>query len=310
MIDITEVSKRYGSVRALDGVSLTIEDGETVGLLGTNGAGKTTLFRLIVGHSIPDEGAITVAGMTPSAGTAVRRRVGYLPESAGFPHSFTGREVLEFHARIRDVPGSDRDVRVADVLSTVGLTAAADRAVGGYSNGMRRRLGLATALVGRPRVLLLDEPTAGLDPRGVDAFNEAIARLDSEMEITTVFSSHRLPEVEAVCERVVVLHDGRVRADGRVDELRRSAGESVVIRARLGRTDGFDRLRDRLPRDLRSLERLDDRRLRLVCPRSAAFDVLSTLHAATVVESFEVKEPGLEDAFRQAIDHADEGVSA
>ena len=308
MIEINEVSKRFGDVQALDGVTLSIDDGETVGLLGTNGAGKTTLFRLIVGHMIPDAGEITVAGMTPADGTDVRRQVGYLPESSGFPPSLTGREVLDFHARIRTVPAAERADRVAEVLSTVGLLSAADRAVGGYSNGMRRRLGLATVLVGRPRVLLLDEPTGGLDPRGVDAFNEAVTRLNAEMDITTVFSSHRLPEVEAVCERVVMLHDGRLKADGRVDELRHDAGDTVAILARVAEPADLERIRDRVAGTATAMDRIDDRRLRLSCPSDAAFDVLTSLHEAAAVESFEVRAPGLEDAFRRAVDRQ-EGVT-
>lgn len=310
MIEITEVSKRYGTVEALEDVSLRIDGGATVGLLGTNGAGKTTLFRLIVGHDTPDTGSLTVAGMTPSAGPTVRRRVGYLPESAGFPSALTGREILDFHARIRDVPGGERSDRVTEVLSTVGLATAADRAVGGYSNGMRRRLGLATALVGRPQVLLLDEPTAGLDPRGVDAFNEAIARLNSEMDITIVFSSHRLAEVEQVCDRVIVLHEGRVRADGRVEDLRFAAGDSVTVDVRLSGSALVDSLTDDLPSGVDRFERVSDRRFRVTCGRAVAFDVLSALHTATDIESFEVREPGLEDAFRQALDRVGEEVSA
>lgn len=310
MIETTEVSKRYGDVEALDGVSVTIDDGATVGLLGTNGAGKTTLFRLIVGHDTPDSGTLTVAGMTPADGPRVRRRVGYLPESAGFPPALTGREVLDFHARVRDVPGGERADRVRDVLSTVGLATAADRAVGGYSNGMRRRLGLATALVGRPRVLLLDEPTAGLDPRGVDAFNEAIARLNSEMDITIVFSSHRLAEVEQVCDRVIVLHEGSVRADGPVDDLRFTAGDTVTIDVRFAGTTSVDSLSNRLPGAVDGLARVGDRRIRVTCPRSAAFDVLSRIHEGTEVDSFEVREPGLEEAFRNALDRPGEEVVA
>lgn len=310
MIDISHVSRRYGDVRALEDVSLTINDGETVGLLGTNGAGKTTLFRLIVGHDTPDKGTVSVAGITPSDGPEVRRRVGYLPESAGFPPALTGREVLEFHARVRDVPDGERNQRVADVLSTVGLTTAADRAVGGYSNGMRRRLGLATALVGRPHMLLLDEPTSGLDPRGVEAFNQAIARLNSEMDITIIFSSHRLTEVGEVCDRVIVLHEGQVRADGPVNDLRIGAGDTVTIDAHLEPTELIGPVADRLTGAVADMTRAGDSRLRITCNRAVAFDVLSMLHAEATVERFEVKEPGLEDVFKQALDRVEDGVIA
>jgi len=134
-IEISDVEKRYGTVTALDGVSLTVDRGETFGLVGRNGAGKTTLFKMLVGHATPDAGSVSVGGLSPTAGTALRERVGYLPEQAGFPPSFTGREVLGFHARVRDVPGDVRDQRVQRVLQTVGLADAADRHVGGTPTG-------------------------------------------------------------------------------------------------------------------------------------------------------------------------------
>jgi Cu-processing system ATP-binding protein len=228
-IDATNVTKRYGDVTALDGLSLSLSAGTTFGLLGTNGAGKTTLFKLLVGHVAPDDGTLEVAGRdVRTAGHAVRRIVGYLPEHAGFPANSTGREVLRFHAEMRGLPASDREPRVDEVLETVGLTAAADRRVAGYSNGMNRRLGLATALLPRPRILLLDEPTAGLDPLGVAAFHRIVRRLREESDLTVVLSSHVLAEVEALCETVAVLHDGRLRAVGDVDDLGRTDGERLV----------------------------------------------------------------------------------
>ncbi|MFC7196107.1 ABC transporter ATP-binding protein [Halosimplex aquaticum] len=163
MIEVTDVTKRYGDVAAVDGVSLSVPSGASLGLVGTNGAGKTTLFRLLVGHETPDSGTVRVAGVDPTGGTHVRERVGYLPEHAGFQPALTGAEVLGYYADMRGVEAADVDT----LLSVVGLGDAGDRRVGGYSNGMNRRLGLAVALLGDPDVLLLDEPTAGLDPAGV-----------------------------------------------------------------------------------------------------------------------------------------------
>ena len=155
-VAVDGVSKRYGDVVALDDVSLAVTEGTTYGLLGTNGAGKTTLFSLLVGHQHPDEGTLRVAGADPANGTDVRRRVGYLPESAGFPPSFTAREVLAFHADVRGVAASERQKRIAAVLETVGLADAADRRVGGYSKGMKRKLGLEKKILGKQTELLLD----------------------------------------------------------------------------------------------------------------------------------------------------------
>ncbi|WP_336035438.1 ABC transporter ATP-binding protein [Halobacterium yunchengense] len=297
-IELRDVRKTYGTVTALDGVSLSVARGETVGLVGRNGAGKTTLFKLLVGHETPDAGDVAVADLPPAADTALRERVGYLPERAGFPPSFTGREVLDFHARVRGVAGRAR--RVERVLTTVGLADVADRAVGGYSNGMNRRLGLATALVGDPDVLLLDEPTAALDPAGVADFHEVVAALSRETDVTVVLTSHVLPEVERLCDRVVVLDDGAVSVEGDVADLRRTAGDAVsvvstvagdpaAVADRIGDVDGVV--------DATA----DPPRVRLECRRERVFDVLDALRDAADVADVEVAEPGLEAVFRETV---------
>ena len=217
-IEAEDLHKRYGEVTALDGLSLSIPSGTTFGVLGTNGAGKTTLFELLVGLDRPDEGTLTVGGReVDEAGTWLRDRIGYLPEHVGFPAGLTGREVLTFNARVR---GISEQGRISEVLDTVGLDLeAADRAVSGYSNGMGRRLGLAGALLARPEVLILDEPTAGLDPRGVAEFHRIVERVRERTDATVVLSSHVLGEVERLCDRVAIFHEGRVVAEGSVEEL-------------------------------------------------------------------------------------------
>lgn len=219
-IETTDLTKRYGDVVALDGLDLSVETGTTFGLLGTNGAGKSSLFKLLVGHLRPDAGSVSVVGRDVSeAGHELRRLVGYVPEHAGFPTAVTGREVLTFHARMRGLSPSVRTDRISTVLDVVGLADAADRRVGGYSNGMHRRLALATSLLHRPRVLLLDEPTAGLDPLGVTDFHRIVERLAEQEELTVVLTTHVLAEVEALCDDVAVLHDGQLKFTGSIDEL-------------------------------------------------------------------------------------------
>jgi Cu-processing system ATP-binding protein len=300
-ITIEEVTKRYRDLCALDGVSLSVEEGETFGLLGTNGAGKTTLFRLLAGHDRPDEGSIRVAGLSPDAGARLRRRVGYLPEHAGFQPSLTGREVLDFHARMRGLPGEDRSHRVRRVLATVGLAEAADRRVGDYSNGMNRRLGLATVLLRRPDVLLLDEPTAGLDPRGVSEFHAIVEGIQSGTDVTVALSTHDLDEVERLCDRAAILEAGELRALGGVDDLRWGAGDSVTVTATLADdgTEAGRTLRDRIPA---AGVVLDDETVTVECPREEAMPVLSVLHETATVERFEVSEPDLGAAFHEALD--------
>ncbi|MCD2200212.1 ABC transporter ATP-binding protein [Halobacterium sp. KA-4] len=299
-IDIRDVQKSYGTVTALDGASLAVDRGETLGLVGRNGAGKTTLFKLLVGHETPDAGSVTVAGLAPSAGTALRERVGYLPEHAGFPPSLTGREVLSFHARVRSVPADARDRRVERVLRTVGLADAADRRVGGYSNGMNRRLGLATALVGDPDVLLLDEPTAGLDPAGVADFHAIVDALATETDVTVLVTSHVLPEIKRLCDRVAVLEDGDVSVSGSVEDLRRAAADTVSVDATVV-SDPDAAAADLLDHAAVTTVETDGARVHLTCERDGVFDVLDALREAADVESVEVTEPGLDAVFREEV---------
>ncbi|QFU84743.1 ABC transporter ATP-binding protein [Natronorubrum aibiense] len=296
-ITITDVHKRYGDVVALDGPSFEVPSGSTFGVLGTNGAGKTTLFELLVGHDRPDAGRIEVGGLdVETAGHRVRERVGFLPEHSGFPPSMTGREVLSVHARIRGLSG--RTARIAECLDLVGLSDAADRAVSGYSNGMARRLGLASVLLSRPPVLVLDEPTAGLDPRGVAAFHRLIERIDRETDATVVISSHVLSEIERLCDEVAILQDGRLRAAGAVDELRRSVDDHVTVvcqptadrAAVLEAVQGHGDVTD------------TGDTLEIVCDREDAFDLVATLgEQQHRLDGLEVHEPGLEAAFHEAL---------
>jgi len=240
-ITANDVRKEYGSVTALDGLSIEIPDGSTFGVLGTNGAGKTTLFKLLVGLDRPDGGRLAVGEQSVAdAGTEIRERVGYLPERVGFPDALTGREVLSFHARMRGLP---RDGRIDDAIETVGLSpSAADRAVSGYSNGMRRRLGLAAAILPETQVLVLDEPTAGLDPRGVAEFHGIIDRVRTETGATVVLSSHVLSEIERLCDRVAILDGGRVVTAGPVSELVDT--DDVTVRIRPEREASLESLTD------------------------------------------------------------------
>jgi len=299
MIAIEDARKRYGDVVALDGVSLTVAEGESLGLVGTNGAGKTTLFRLLVGHERPDSGQVRVAGVDPAAGVAVRERVGYLPEDVGFQPVLTGREVLDFHADMR----GGAEAGVDTLLGVVGLTDAADRPVGEYSNGMNRRLGLATALQGDPAVLLLDEPAAGLDPGGVAAFNRVVRRVRDERDVTVVLSTHVLSEVEALCDRVAVLDDGDLRTVGTVDEVARAAAETVTVTARFEDPErGLAALRDAVEgvTPAVTLAETTDA-VEVTCDREEVTAVLGAV-VETDPDSVAVDEPGLDAAFRDAVD--------
>jgi Cu-processing system ATP-binding protein len=226
IVELEHVAKRYGAITALHDVSFKLEPGETVALIGHNGAGKTTLFKLMLGLSRPSSGSIRVLGDEPAAGEfAARRRLGYLPESVSFHATLTGREVLSFYSRLKGEPAA----KIDDLLARVGLTAAADRQVRTYSKGMRQRLGLIQALFGDPLLLLLDEPTTGLDPALRLEFYEIVQELQHK-GATIVLSSHALTELEERARRIIILNRGHVVANGSIEHLRRLAGLPTRIR--------------------------------------------------------------------------------
>jgi len=228
-VEINDVTKRFGPVEAVRDVSFALPEGETIALVGHNGAGKTTLLKLMLGLIRPSSGNIRVLGEDPAAGEfAARRRLGYLPENVSFNSALTGRETLAFYAGLkREGSGA-----LAPLLERVGLSHAADRRVGTYSKGMRQRLGLAQALLGVPRILLLDEPTTGLDPALRQSFYEIIEELRG-LGATVLLSSHALTELEERAGRVVIMNRGVKVADGSLDELRRIARLPTRIRLKV-----------------------------------------------------------------------------
>lgn len=226
IVELEHVVKRYGTIAAVDDVSLKLEPGETIALIGHNGAGKTTLFKLMLGLSRPTSGHIRVLGDDPAAGEfTARKRLGYLPESVSFNGALTGREVLSFYARLKDAPTA----KIDDLLARVGLTAASNRPIRTYSKGMRQRLGLIQALFGDPLLLLLDEPTTGLDPALRQEFYEIVHELQQK-GATIVLSSHALTELEERARRIIILNRGHVVAAGSIEQLRRIAGLPIRIR--------------------------------------------------------------------------------
>ncbi len=220
LVESRGLAKRYGSTTAVDGIDLTVRAGEVFGLLGPNGAGKTTSVLMLLGLSEPDTGTIEVCGLDPSRNPlAVKRQVGYLPDTVGFYEQLTGRQNLRYTAQLNELPPDMAEARIDDLLIQVGLAAAADRPVGGYSRGMRQRLGLADALVKDPRVVILDEPMVGIDPEGVLEIQGLIARLAREDGRAVLLTSHMLHQVQQLCDRMAIFVDGRVLAEGSAAEL-------------------------------------------------------------------------------------------
>lgn len=214
-IVVDNVSKVFGSQRALNGVSLTLERGEVVGLLGPNGAGKSTLMRLVTGFLPPTEGRIEVCGFdVMDAPLETKRRVGYLPERNPVHEDMYVREYLQFVAGVHGV--KDKAQRVTSVIEEVGLTPEVHKQIGQLSKGYRQRVGLAQALIHDPEVLILDEPTSGLDPNQLVDIRALIRRLGQDR--TVILSTHIMQEVEAMCDRVVLIRLGDIVADGPLSE--------------------------------------------------------------------------------------------
>ena len=211
------LTKRFGPVRAVDGLNLTVAAGEVFGLLGPNGAGKTTTLRLLLGLVRADAGRVSLWDEEVHPGASALRRVGAVVERPAFYPYLSGRDNLAVLAAAHGL-GRDRPRAVAEALRRAHLDTAADRRVGGYSAGMRQRLALAAALLGDPRLLVLDEPTSGLDPEGIAELRESIVGLQRE-GVTLLLSSHLLTEVEQVCTTVAIIHHGRLVAQAPTREL-------------------------------------------------------------------------------------------
>jgi ABC-2 type transport system ATP-binding protein len=224
------VRHRFGDRAAVDGVDLIVQQGKLFGLLGPNGAGKTTLIRLLNTQLPLQEGAISVEGYdVRRSPMAIRRLLGYVPQQLSIEAALTGRENVAWFARLFDVPRRERKARVADALETMGLSDAADRLAGNYSGGMVRRLELAQALVNRPALLVLDEPTVGLDPIARDGVWQRVEELRTATGMTVLLTTHYMEEADALCDRVALMHLGTIRADGTPAELKESVGPDATL---------------------------------------------------------------------------------
>jgi ABC-2 type transport system ATP-binding protein len=226
-IRTTALTKVYGDKRALDAVDLTVDEGSIFGFLGPNGAGKTTMLRLITGLARPTSGSVHVLGHdVATAGNAVRAEIGFLPDVPGFYEWMTAEDFLRFAGGLFGLGGTLLDERVAMLLDLAGLQGV-KTPVGGYSRGMKQRLGVAQALVNAPRLLLLDEPTSALDPMGRKELLEMIASLRGRT--TVFFSTHILGDVERVCDAVAILDQGKVVVQAPIAELRSTYGARKVV---------------------------------------------------------------------------------
>jgi ABC-2 type transport system ATP-binding protein len=227
MIDVKDLQKSYGTVRALDGVTFDVPKGQVVGLLGPNGAGKTTAMRILTGFVAPTAGTARIDGIdVQDDPIACQRRIGYLPEGNPLYTDLRVAEALRFMAEMQGLRGDARREAIGQAVDAVGLAGMQGRTIGTLSKGYRQRVGLAQALLHRPPVLILDEPTTGLDPNQQQDMRDLIRALGRER--TVILSTHILPEVEAVCDRALIIKDGRLVADGTIDEIRAQAAGSTA----------------------------------------------------------------------------------
>jgi ABC-2 type transport system ATP-binding protein len=300
-VEARELTKAYTTGFALDGVSFAIGPGEVVGLLGPNGAGKTTAIRVLTTILAPTAGTFATAGVPHTRPREIRRRVGVLPESAGYPPQQTGLEHLIYHARLYGRSRDDARAVAAALLDDVGLTERGATLIQHYSRGMRQRLGIARALVNDPVVVFLDEPTLGLDPQGQAQILATVRRIAREHGATVILSTHVLAEVEDVCTRVLILNRGRLIADGTVAEVTRRAAAPRRGRFRVPVRDR-ERAIEVLRRvgAVRDVRADDDRPDALTADLmdSGAGDAAGALAAAGIgLLAFELEGARLSDAF-------------
>lgn len=230
VIETHNLTKRYGDITAVDNLNLKVKRGEVFGLLGPNGSGKTTTILMLLGLTEPTSGSVRVLDFDPvRQPLSVKANVGYLPEQVGFYDDLTARENMIYIAKLNGLPRKEAYRRIEEALEQVGLTEVADRPVGTFSRGMRQRLGVAEVLIKKPQLVIMDEPTQGLDPEAAKSFLELILRLKAQ-GITVLLSSHLLEQVQKVCDRVGLFRKGRMVLEGTVPELaRRVLGSAYRI---------------------------------------------------------------------------------
>lgn len=220
VIQTMNLTRRYGSQVAVDNLTLQIEEREIFGFLGPNGAGKTTTILMLLGLTEPTSGSARVLGYDPTRNPLeIKRLVGYLPENVGFYDDLTGCENLKFMAELNQLPDEKAKTKIEEALSIVGLNGEGDKLVGAYSRGMRQRLGIAELLIKDPKLLILDEPTLGLDPDGTNKMLDLIQSLCRDRGITVMLSSHQLEQVQRICTRVGIMIKGKLVATGTIEEL-------------------------------------------------------------------------------------------
>jgi len=301
IIETYELTKYYGNVKAVDHLNLTVYEGEIFGFLGPNGAGKTTTLLMLMGLTVPTSGTATVGGYDIiKESREVRRIAGMLPEGAGYYEDLTARQNLDYIGQLNDIPESEREKRIDELLEAVGLTKWANTKVEKFSRGMKQRLGIAEVLIKKPKIAFFDEPTIGLDPQGTKEVRDLMIQLNKEHGLTIFLSSHLLYEVQQTCHRVGIIRGGRLVAADTIENLSRNIAEKgrMVIEFKL------TEIRSDLIRELEAIngvthiKRGEDNRLYVYMESDRSREVSETITKhGSIILLMKPKEHSLEEIF-------------
>jgi ABC-2 type transport system ATP-binding protein len=309
IIELIDLTKKYGSFTAVDHLNLSIRSGEIFGLLGPNGAGKSTTILMMLGLTEPTSGSVSVCGINSTTNPiAVKKRVGYLPEDVGFYDDLTGLENLRYTAQLNQISETMAVQKAEQLLSRVGLSDTAGKRTGKYSRGMRQRLGLADVLIKNPEVIILDEPTLGIDPKGVREFLELIVKLSKEEGITVILSSHHLHQIQQICDRVGLFVKGKLLAQGDIHSLSKQlfTKSPYLIEAAIAKhnaNSGTSYTAEWLRDTLKNIEGVIDVNLKnemflIDCSRDLTSDISKAIiETGAGLSHLNIKEYGLDDIY-------------
>ncbi len=313
IIKLEGLTKKYNGFTAVNELDLEIYPGEIFGLLGPNGAGKSTTILMMLGLTEPTAGSATVCGLNATRyPMEVKRRVGYLPDDVGFYEDRTGLENLIYTARLNGVSEQEAQTRASELLQRVGLSEAVHKKTGAYSRGMRQRLGLADVLIKRPEVIILDEPTLGIDPEGVRELLELIHRLSREEGITVLISSHHLHQMQQICDRVGLFVKGKLLADGDIATLAKKLFIEEFITIELGFTSEQSTDVDSIIAKLRALPEVmridyENGLLAIGCSRDISGELARTvIESGGVLTHMMKRELGLDEIYHRYFEGGDD----
>ena len=308
MIEIKNVTKKYGNFVAVDNISFTVKDGEIVGLLGPNGAGKSTTMNAITGYIEQTEGEIAVNGYdTIKKSKKAKREIGYMPEGVPLYGELSIKEFVTYMAELRKVKGKEKKEKVQEIIKKVGLSEMQNKLIKNLSRGQKQRVSLAGALIGEPKVLILDEPTVGLDPKQITEIRSLIKDLGKNH--TVILSSHILSEVSQICDKVVIINKGKIVAEDTPENLENRATNNNIIYVTVEDSDGkIEKMKEKIKgiQEIKLIEELEDKTKKYQITASKDEDLrkkIFTEFAKEGITIFEMKKPEatLEDAFMKII---------